>query len=350
MKKAKHNDSIMDHTIGLALSEKLKSFPVDECPSLETIALLVEGRVSAKQRDQLMSHISICKNCYDVFRLSGQLRSGSFPDPKKSQQFRLFRPLALAASISVLVISLFIVYESGLLKKDPAMLSEKNTMTPDESADSEKRFRGKERISAEKSGKGESRKKGPSAKKADTKSKKQAVRDISPEKKETSPPASRSVKPAQPAAIGAVDKRAFRAAEAEVQDRLEEKPKAEQTAAAGREKMAERSKRDKRGGLSQVVNRYPNGNVQTLHQFQQAKGKNVLEEIREYDPAGRNTLIQNVITGSMTRKEYHPNGHLKFRQEFLEGKPHGTWIKWDNQGRVIEKQVYKKGNLIKTVQ
>jgi len=358
MKKAKHIDNIKDHTFGRLLSNKLQSLPLDDCLPLETIARLVEGRISGKQRQQIMSHISVCDNCYEVFRLSDRLRSESYPESKKGDRIRLYRPLALAASISALVISLVIVYQTGQFKKSPALSLEKVDVTTDTLEDSESRFRGKERVSIDKSGKKDqpkkSLKKGVTTKTNDSKFKNQLVQDSRPEKKEIPPPKTRTKKTTQPATINPVEREAFQATESEGEKRIEEKPLAKQKSdpatTSGRQDSLKRSGTDEKAGLSQVINRYTNGNVQTLHQFQKAKGKNVLEEILEYDPDGRNTLIQNVLTGSMTKMDYHPNGHLKFRQEFLQGRPHGTWIKWDNQGRVIEKQIYKKGKLIKTLQ
>lgn len=357
MKKAKLYDKIMDHTFGRHLSKKIQSLPIDECLPLETIAQLVEGRITGKQRDQIMSHISVCSNCYEVFRLSDQLRSESQPGSKKGDRIRLFRPLALAASIAVLVISLIIVYQTGQFQKSPALLSEKIDETTDTSKDSEHRFREKELVSPEKSGKNDrpkkALKKGPARKTGDAKLNIQVLGDNRPEKKETPPPQSRTLKTAQPATINPVEREAFQATESEGQKRIEEKPSAKQksdsTVASGRQDSLKRSKTDKKAGLSQIINRHANGNVQTLHQYQRTKGKNVLEQILEYNPAGRNTLIQNMITGSLTRMDYHPNGHLKFRQEFLQGQPHGIWIKWDDQGRILEKQIYDKGKLIKTL-
>lgn len=357
MKKAKHINSIKDHTFGRLLSNKLKSIPPDDCLPLETIARLVEGKISGKERQQIMSHISVCNNCYEVFRLSDQLRTESQPESKKGDQIRLFRPLALAASIFALVISLIIVYQAGLFKKSPAMRLEKAEETSDTVVDSESRSRGKEQESHDKSEKKDRQKKflkkGVATKTGDSKSKNQVVQDSRPGKKETPYPKSPTKKTTQPASIGFVKREAFRATESEGQKRIEEKTQAKQktdaAADTGRQDSLKRSESDETAGLSQVVNRYSNGNIQTLHQFQKAKGKNVLEEIQEFDPAGHNILTQNLLTGLTTKMDYHPNGHLKFRQEFLQGRPHGTWIKWDNQGRVIEKQIYKKGKLIKTI-
>jgi antitoxin component YwqK of YwqJK toxin-antitoxin module len=46
---------------------------------------------------------------------------------------------------------------------------------------------------------------------------------------------------------------------------------------------------------------------------------------------------------------YYPNGVQKFQREYQKGIPHGTWIKWNLQGEIIEKQIYENGILIKTI-
>lgn len=355
MKKAKHQETAQDRTTARLLSEKLQSLTVDECLSLETIAQLVEKKISGKQQDRMMSHLARCSSCYETFLLSFQIHSEPHPEIKTTEKPFFIRPLALAASVVVLVISLVVVHTSGILKKAPAPVQEITEVRTDTWKDSEDRVRGRKAELAEQGGKKDrlkkSLKKEPATRTGDSKFKKQILQDIQLEKKETPPPASQTMKTAQPAIISPVERETFQATESEGQKRIEEKPMVKQkpdpAAVSGRQDSLKRTEADEQPGFSRVTSRYPNGAIKTLNQYQQKDKKNVLEEIREYDPAGQNTLIRNLFTSSLIKMGYHESGQLKFREEYLQGKPHGSWIKWNDQGRIIEKQIYEKGKLIK---
>ena len=356
MKKAKHQETVQDRNTARLLSEKLQSLTADECLPLEAIAQLVERKISGKQQDRMMSHIARCSNCYETFLLSSQIHSKPHPEIKTTEKPFFFRPLALAASVMVLVVSLVVVHTSGILKTGPVPDVEKVEVKTDThmvSADPTQE-KSKELIdrSIKKGLRGQSREKPSSGKIHDLKFKDQTVPDTQRKTKLPVPPESRAHSPAHPAVIGQVERKALKTAESKEKELTEEMSRAKgpESGRMGLTKSQDSLKREEtvgQPGLSRVTGRYPNGAIKTLNQYQQKDKKNVLEEIREYDPAGQNTLIRNLFTGSLIKMGYHESGQLKFREEYLQGKPHGSWIKWNDQGRIIEKQIYEKGKLIK---
>ncbi len=356
MKKAKHQETAQDRHTARLLSEKLQSLTADECLPLEAIAQLVEKKISGKQQDRMLSHMARCSNCYETFLLSSQIHSEPHPEIKTTEKPFFFRPLALAASVMVLVVSLVVVHTSGILKKAPAPDMEKAEVKTDThmvSVDpTQEKSKGLIERSIKKGLRGKSREKPSPGETDDLKFKNKTVPDTQRKIKLPLPPESRAQSPTHPVTISPVEKKALKTAESQEKELSEELsrrkgPEAGKIGLTESQDSLKRAEADKPPGLSRVTSRYPNGAIKTLNQYQQKDKKNVLEEIREYDPAGQNILIRNLFTGSLIKMGYHESGQLKFREEYLQGKPHGSWIKWNDQGRIIEKQIYEKGKLIK---
>ncbi len=354
MKKVKQQETVQDRNTARLLSEKIQSLTADECLPLEAIAQLVEKKISGSQQDRMMSHLARCSNCYETFLLSSQIHSEPHPEIKTTEKPFFFRPLILAASVMVLVVSLVVVHTSGILKKTPDM--ERTEVKADTHMVSVDPTQEKSKVlidrSIKKGLRGKSREK-PSPKETDDlKFKNQTVPDTQRKIKLPLPPESRAQSLTHPAAISPVEEKALKTAEFQDKELTEEMSR-EKGLEAGRMGLTEnqdslkREQSDEQPGLSRVTSRYPNGTIKTLNQYQQKDKKNVLEEIREYDPAGQNTLIRNLFTGSLIKMGYHESGQLKFREEYLQGKPHGSWVKWNDQGKIIEKQIFEKGKLIK---
>ncbi len=104
--------------LGRFLAGELKLRNGESCPSAEDIAALAEGRLQGAERDRLLRHVSSCADCYDVYMLTMKLTR-----PQVKIRSTIFRPLAMAASVLIIVASVFVVYRSGLqLKRDDASL------------------------------------------------------------------------------------------------------------------------------------------------------------------------------------------------------------------------------------
>ena len=44
--------------------------------------------------------------------------------------------------------------------------------------------------------------------------------------------------------------------------------------------------------------------------------------------------------------QYHENGKVKFKGQFIMGYPDGKWLGYDSLGNKVSTQNFKKGNLI----
>jgi len=75
--KKKRTPDEKDRILGEALSKTLLAdedvVGCSDCFSSEDIASLVDGGITGVERDQLMSHLARCKDCYLVFSLSTNL-------------------------------------------------------------------------------------------------------------------------------------------------------------------------------------------------------------------------------------------------------------------------------------
>ena len=135
MKKSSiDNLPIDDLSIGKALSKSIGSLEKGDCPSFEEIAALVENKLKGKRRDKIMRHLSICDKCYKIF-----LMSSSLIDKKSTRKYHIFHPLALAASILIVVLSIFLFYKSNIIPKTSKQLIEESKVSPPDIMISKKR-------------------------------------------------------------------------------------------------------------------------------------------------------------------------------------------------------------------
>jgi len=113
-------------------------------PDPETIATVIEGIVYGDERDRILKHISACDTCYDTFLLTAELQGDvdneKAGNKKEKSKIIPFKPLALAASILIVIFSIYVFYRSGDIPKTPAQLMEKSEAkkapeAPESSAD-----------------------------------------------------------------------------------------------------------------------------------------------------------------------------------------------------------------------
>lgn len=125
MKKGStHNSYIEDRTIGSLLSKNILNLEKGDCPSFEEIAALIDKRVKGKRRDEIMKHLSCCDRCYKVFLISSHLI-----EKKSTRKYHIFHPMALAASILIVVLSIFLFYRSNTIPKTSKQLIEKSKIS-----------------------------------------------------------------------------------------------------------------------------------------------------------------------------------------------------------------------------
>jgi len=122
MKKSSiDNLPIDDLSIGRALSKSIVNLEKGDCPSFEEIAALVENKLKGKRRDKIMRHISTCDKCYKIY-----LMSSSLIDKKSARKYYIFHPLALAASVVIVILSIFLFYKSDIIPKTSKQLIEES--------------------------------------------------------------------------------------------------------------------------------------------------------------------------------------------------------------------------------
>ncbi len=128
----------LDEQLGRAITRHMAGDTESPCPSAEDIAAAVEGTLPPQEKNRLLEHISACDDCYDTFTLTSQLYLDSQPvkdiepepvvpmeapekKPGKSKLVYL-KPLALAASLVVVVFSFYIYYKSDAPKTAQEMV------------------------------------------------------------------------------------------------------------------------------------------------------------------------------------------------------------------------------------
>ncbi len=118
MKKGStHNSYIDDRTIGSVLSKNILNLEKGDCPSFEEIAALIDRRVKGKRRDGIMKHLSCCDKCYKIFLMASHLI-----EKKSTRKYHIFHPMALAASILIVVLSIFMFYRSNVIPETSKQL------------------------------------------------------------------------------------------------------------------------------------------------------------------------------------------------------------------------------------
>ena len=125
MKKSSiDNLSIDDLSIGKALSKSIGNLGKGDCPSFEEIAALIDKRVKGKRRDEIMKHLSICDKCYKIFLMSSHLI-----EKKSTRKYHIFHPMALAASVVIVLLSIFLFYKSNIIPKTSKQLIEESKVS-----------------------------------------------------------------------------------------------------------------------------------------------------------------------------------------------------------------------------
>jgi len=372
MKNHNSNHFINNKELGIALSQNLQNNKQGDCPTLEEIATLVEGNCSARERDHIMKHLSACKECYDTFILSSDIKDKSL---KKTPL--PYRPLALAASVLLVILSLFILYKSGII-------STKSVQPMEEAEEPEIRttqplvadyLRKKDESTVEHKKKG-ARAKTPAKREREKKKRIISGRDetksfsvskksydaekLKPElpgtQRQLEVPYPRSKK------LDSKAKKSGITTKTEPQQKITvpQKPETskeqmnqteiQQTEGSIQELNSQvKIERDKIPEVSTVVSFHKNGNKKLVNNYIQISGKRTLKEIVEYDDKGRILSLQNPNTSIEKKFGYFPNGNKKYRKEYKKGEPHGNWISWNQKGEIITNRIYKKGKLEKKI-
>jgi len=128
--RANTPDSISSEKLGNALANEMVKVKPGRCPTSEEIAALIDGKLSQENRDKILHHLSSCNFCYDTFILTSDLKRKEFK--KESNPLVIFKPLALAASIIIVIFSIYLFYKGGLPKTTKELVNSDSSELKDE--------------------------------------------------------------------------------------------------------------------------------------------------------------------------------------------------------------------------
>jgi hypothetical protein len=367
--------------------------PEEECLPPETLALLVEGKLAGREKDRALNHLAQCPECYDNSLFSSKLNREQETLEISRPKPALFRPLALAASLAIVIFSIYILYRTGNLpgifhsSGKETRATAKPLAVPEqpvfhrEKADQESVTRKKAEIRIP-----ETEKKSPARKMTDEKDastsmgrsaahRQAAGKNLPGTQRELEIPRPKKMEETNLAAAKSkkggrelqsrTDKQneeiKIQAAEDMIPETAAKASEPAETAArlrvageeAGKKGETERKSmiptdmaRVKTPTQSEVVSRYPDGRTRTVNNYRKDNERKVLSEIIEYNRQGRIISITNLLNNTLQKLGYFPNGNKKFIENYQNHKPHGTWIKWDIKGNIIEKTLYRNGKTV----
>lgn len=98
--------------VGEVLADHISRSQRGRCLTEEEISRLIDGTCPPALRDRCLAHLAACDRCREVYALSRDLMP---IEDRKVIQWR--RPLAWAASFLVVIVSLYVFFETGLYRK-----------------------------------------------------------------------------------------------------------------------------------------------------------------------------------------------------------------------------------------
>lgn len=108
MKKKYERRLNKDRELGTFIAKNLKKDgDVGQCPSIEDIAALIDGKLEGSEKDKIMAHITDCPDCFEIFSQTSRSIL-SLSESKKQKVTRITIPaLALAACLVLVVRIMF---------------------------------------------------------------------------------------------------------------------------------------------------------------------------------------------------------------------------------------------------
>ena len=74
------------------------------------------------------------------------------------------------------------------------------------------------------------------------------------------------------------------------------------------------------------------------------------ERLSSWYHTGQIRYIAIYLEGTGQNTWYHPNGQLQQIGLFQDGKRHGKWQYWDEEGKLYREEVYEKGSVLETIE
>jgi len=107
--------NIKDEKLLKGFSSFLNEYDYDKCIDEELMALLVDNKLPKHEKNRLLKHISVCKDCYDRYVLLKELKSNS----KRLSKNTIIK---IAVVFLVFSISIFYYFQYKSLKKEDMTL------------------------------------------------------------------------------------------------------------------------------------------------------------------------------------------------------------------------------------
>ena len=113
-----------DRELGTFIAKNLKEDrDMGQCPSIEDIAALIDGKLKGSEKDKIMAHITDCPDCYEIF--SQTSRDIIFLSEKKKQKVtRIAVPALAFAACVVLVVRIMFYGPAGDLPYSHEMIGQ----------------------------------------------------------------------------------------------------------------------------------------------------------------------------------------------------------------------------------
>ena len=109
--------------LGGILSKQIEETqPGSDCLTDEEMALMAEGLAPKEKQDLWLNHLSTCENCREIFLLTKGLTAEEAQNSKKRRFPTYYKPLAMAASFIIVIVSIYIFYKSSFTPKSAEQL------------------------------------------------------------------------------------------------------------------------------------------------------------------------------------------------------------------------------------
>ena len=101
-----------DRALGVFIAKNLKKdSDVKQCPSIEDIAALVDGKLDGEEKEKIVAHITACQDCYEIF--SETSRTILSLSKSKRDKITWFSIPAVALAACLILVVRIVFYSPG---------------------------------------------------------------------------------------------------------------------------------------------------------------------------------------------------------------------------------------------
>ena len=104
-----------DRALGVFIAKNLKKdSDVEQCPPIEDIAALVDGKLEGKEKEKIVAHITACQDCYEIFSETSKTVLSLSKSKRDKITWFSIPAVALAACLLLMVRIVFYVPGANL--------------------------------------------------------------------------------------------------------------------------------------------------------------------------------------------------------------------------------------------